>query len=550
MAVEAGYPGTGIGQSQYYWETYNLLGDPSLAVLIEPRTPEFSLTLNPPNMTLCQAGEENALVTVNQINGYSQPVTLSLDSLPPGVLGTFSQNPVTPSGTSTMTLSVGLDAAPGDYELTLSGTSTDLQRHLQAGFRIFNQPPDLTRLASPANGTENVPTNPLFQWETLPNAHTYTIEIAGDPDFENILISDSGITQEEYLLQQPLSTNATYYWRVRGINPCGAGSASASFWFTTKPSPGDCAPEMEPLQLYQTNFEAPPEDWTHSGMEDSWTWQTDRYLSPFHAFYAVDWDKISLQHLISPSIQLPDLEEAPIAIKFWHTFDIEESATGCYDGALLEISQDNGQSWQIVSNDQLITTSYNGLLATNYNNPMAGAMAWCGTQNWTETIVDLDPVAGQEIRIRFTQATDESIGQLGWTVDDFLVQSCQPLPTYQPQFFPAQSKEIHEPGSLATINFLLENHSLNSDAYALDLSSEHWEASLLTPCSVLLNPGETSIVTITVLIPSDAVFGEAETITLTATSLNDPQTPPAEAVAVVEITAGYPVYLPFIEQTN
>ncbi|MCL4253599.1 MAG: hypothetical protein KJ043_07465, partial [Anaerolineae bacterium] len=67
--------------------------------------------------------------------------------------------------------------------------------------------------------------NITFTWEEIVDATRYDIEIATDPDFNNIIHTGSAIfTSYEYTLP----ANGTYYWRLRGANNLGNGAWTAT----------------------------------------------------------------------------------------------------------------------------------------------------------------------------------------------------------------------------------------------------------------------------------------------------------------------------------
>ena len=86
----------------------------------------FSLSANPSSLVLSQGGTATVIVTVLSSGGFASPVTLSA-SLPAGVTGGFSPNPVAPpaGGTVTSTLSIGVSStAPSTTTaITITGTA-------------------------------------------------------------------------------------------------------------------------------------------------------------------------------------------------------------------------------------------------------------------------------------------------------------------------------------------------------------------------------------------------------------------------------------------
>ncbi len=221
---------------------------------------------------------------------------------------------------------------------------------------------------------------------------------------------------------------------------------------------------------------------------------------------------------------------------------------GCFDGALIEISTDDAQTWTPIPNNLLINTSYTGVISTSYGNPLGGSEAWCGMQDWEEAIIDLTAYAGQDIYLRFTQSTDTSIGYHGWSVDDFMVQSCTYRLPFMPAVSPANLWIGQEPGQTTSIQLKLTNAGLNPDIYDIALQSEKWQSDLTTKESIPLNPGESIFLEIVVEIPANTAYGEMDHISLSITSLNDPASPPASFTAVINIMAAVQHYLPMMTQ--
>ncbi len=80
MSVEATRPGTGTAQSRYYWEIYNLLGDPSLEMLIEPKAiPDYLPRFNTSSVSASQAPGQEVTVELELTNAGSQADTYILD---------------------------------------------------------------------------------------------------------------------------------------------------------------------------------------------------------------------------------------------------------------------------------------------------------------------------------------------------------------------------------------------------------------------------------------------------------------------------------------
>lgn len=545
MAVEATRPGTGTAQSRYYWESYNLLGDPSLEMLIEPKDSDFTLSANPSSLSICQGGSQDTTVTLGQVNSFSEPVSLSLGSLPTGISGGYAQNPVTPPGTSALTLSAENNTPLGQYTLTINGDSAGKHHEFDLGLQVFDGSPQSVSLSGPADQSTNVSVTPNLTWEETQTNQTYEIQVAKTSDFSQPIIAQSGLGQPSYT-PAALENNTLYYWRVRAANPCGSSDFSEVFQFTTVPAPGSCPEGTAPAPLYQTEFESNPAGWSHSGTNDSWTRATARSHSPSYAYFSKNQNTTSLQHLTTPVIDLPNTSGAPITLAFWHWFEIEASSNGCFDGALLQVSTDGGSSWTPVDDSLILTSNYSGTISSSYGNPMGGKQAWCGSRDWSEALIDLTAYAGQSVQLRFTHTSDASIGLEGWYVDDFSISACQAIPDYQPRFNTRNVSVSHAPGQEVSVDLELTNAGLQPDSYSLNLTSNGWAARVKNQDTVSLSPGEVKILEVTVSIPSDAQPGQTEEIYVSVTSQNDPGSPAAEDTATIELKTEINVFIPLI----
>ncbi|MBG0788421.1 MAG: Ig-like domain-containing protein, partial [Anaerolineaceae bacterium] len=549
MAVESERYGTGTAQSRYYWESYNLLGDPSLELLIGPKVSDFTLSVEPSTVSVCQSSDANSTVAVGQTNGFSSPVSLDVTGVPSDVSATLGYNPVTPPNVSQLTISADRKADVGDYTLTVSGSSGGLYHEYSLGLSIFASAPDSVTLTNPANGATDVSIDTYLNWEEPQSSLTYEIQIALDSGFNQVIYSQSGLDQPSFDPTGSLANGTTYYWRVRAYNACGTSSYSSTYQFKTILAAGDCPEGTQPLDVYQTSFENNPAGWTHSGTNDTWALSTSRSTSPNTSYHSVDKNAISLQRLTSPTISIPETYDEPVSLKFWQWTDIEASGTtGCFDGAILEISDNGGQSWIPVPESMLLTNPYYGTISDGYGNPLGGNPGWCGLQDWTKTVVDLSDYAGQDVQFRFSQGSDASIGLEGWYIDDFSVTACEAKPDYRPYLNADVVSAGSAPGQEINIQIQLVNAGLNPDSYDIDLSNSDWVIDLKTREVIDLQPGETTTLEITVTVPADATFGQVQQVILSVTSQGDPNNPPATDQATFELSASLLSFIPFMSR--
>jgi hypothetical protein len=65
-------------------------------------------------------------VTVNPLNGFSSPTTMSVSGLPSGVTPTWTKNPATPGTATTLRLSATGRAQLGTFTITIKGAAGTL----------------------------------------------------------------------------------------------------------------------------------------------------------------------------------------------------------------------------------------------------------------------------------------------------------------------------------------------------------------------------------------------------------------------------------------
>lgn len=387
---------------------------------------DFVVTADPSSMSVCAPATAGFDIDVLQFQGFSEPVTLGAAGNPAGTSVDFSDNPVTPPGSSSLSINVTGAAPPGTFPITVTGTSdpSAIEHDTTLGLSISTVTPLTPDLVSPANGATDVNTMLMFEWDAVDQAAGYDFELATDADFNNV-VDSATMTESSYTTAVLLDTNTDYFWRVSASNICGSSGESATFAFRTVVAPGDCSDPSSAWQHYYQDFENGAPGWTSSSGIGPNTWMlvNDESMSGTTSYHAEDVDEISDQYLVSPAIELPD-DGLPISLGYWNLQDIEASSSGCFDAGVLEISTDGGANW-IRLETELLTDPYDGLIDDEYQNPLLNENGWCGDpEPWVKSIVDLNVWAGESVQFRFRLATDVSIGQPGWWIDDVEVRSC------------------------------------------------------------------------------------------------------------------------------
>ena len=387
---------------------------------------DFRVIVDPDAVAVCAPTPAIFDITIEQFQGFSEPVTLSTAGLPAGALASFSTNPVVPPGTSKLTIGGTAAVAPGSHAFDLIGTSSPsaIVQQAPATVQISDLIPAQSDLVSPANGALNQPLRPTFQWDAVSQAGTYTLEVDDDPGFGSPNLIESGITDPFFTPATDLMSNSVYQWRVTAENACGVSAPSTAFTLTTAALPGDCEIGTVPSVRYAEDFESGAVGWSHGGTGDTWALSGTRVHGGAFSYYGVGSNLTSDQRLDSPEIVLPS--HTPLTLQFWNWQLMEDKTSGCYDGGDAEISTDNGATWVPLPNAVMMTDPYDG--PTTGLGDLDG---WCDDLGaaatvWKKAVVDIDAYAGQNVRFRFRLGTDSSVSREGWYVDDVVVQACVP----------------------------------------------------------------------------------------------------------------------------
>lgn len=157
---------------------------------------DFSISLSPAQQTITPGGSTTSTVTVNLLSGKSESVTLSVAGAPNGVSASLSPTSETPSFTSTLSITTTSSVSPGQYPLTITGTSKTAS-HPTTFMLTVGQSPDFRIDATP-------PSRTATQGETA----TYQIDIVSLNGFNSqVTLSVSGLpTGAEGVFTTPSGT--------------------------------------------------------------------------------------------------------------------------------------------------------------------------------------------------------------------------------------------------------------------------------------------------------------------------------------------------------
>ena len=392
----------------------------------------FGLSVTPASAQVCAPEDADATVSVAAYGAFNGAVTLAASHLPTGLSASFSPATVNPSpGTSTLTLGNTAAVASGAYSILIEGTSPgETSRSIGFDLKLAAAVPDVPGLVSPADAASSVPAQAVLEWDAVPGAFGYRVEVADSADFSEIVFSAQ--SQSTSVTVAPaLETSTTYHWRVIAENACG-DTASEAFSFSTVAAPGDCPVGMQPTPpVFFADFSDGLGDFVTTGSIGSATWNVSNSSpgpgSGGNAALAQDLTTTSDQRLTSPAIAVPSDLEQP-TLRFFNAINVEpNSSSGCWDGGLLEISTDSGTNFTQITGAALLTQPYTANAPSA--NPLSGKPVWCGASvPWKANVVDLSAYAGQSVNLRWRLGTDSLVGFApdGWRIDDVMVRGCEP----------------------------------------------------------------------------------------------------------------------------
>ncbi len=255
-----------------------------------------------------------------------------------------------------------------------------------------------------------------------------------------------------YLLTDTLPSNVTYVSggsydsgnRVVSFPVNLAAGQSQVYSFTVKINNGSWFPITNLLDEKVTTSTIPANFTTASISTDNFVVSGAQSQSAPFAFFAVNPTNVSNFSLATNTPVA--LGAAPPILSFWHSYNTE----GGWDGGIVEISTNNGGSWQDLG-PYMTENGYNSGLGLGSGNPLGGRSAFSGNSNgFIRTTVSLLPFANQNALFRFSFSSDDNTAEFGWYLDDLLLQS-KPLVNMRSSLFNASGGRVALKDTTTTI---------------------------------------------------------------------------------------------------
>jgi chitodextrinase len=175
------------------------------------------------------------------------------------------------------------------------------------------------------------------------------------------------------------------------------------------------ATTQTPIILFQDDFESGMNGWSTNGVFGLWelgaptSGPGSAYSDP--TAWGTDLDNnygqdFADENLVSPPIDLTGQTGAILA--FWSWYNTELG----WDGGVIEISIDDGTTWEYVPNNDYdsFLGCYNAITEQAFSGSNGG---------WELEMLDLTPWVGNSVHVRFRFATDCTVNSYpGWYIDD------------------------------------------------------------------------------------------------------------------------------------
>ncbi|HMV47246.1 MAG TPA: carboxypeptidase regulatory-like domain-containing protein [Blastocatellia bacterium] len=228
----------------------------------------------------------------------------------------------------------------------------------------------------------------------------------------------------------------TFTFRVNPAQACGANTV-ATFTLTdgatnlgTINIPFSSGTALISLSENFDGVTAPalPANWTATnalGPAPLWVTSTTSPNSTPNALFVNDPDTHSDKTITSPAINITSVSAQ---LSFRHTFSLESG----FDGGVVEASINGGAFTDVIGGavgGSFVagTQGYTDTISNSFGSPIGGRTAFSGVNpggfgTYVTTTVQFGAaLQGKSVRFRWRMASDESVGDVGWRVDDVRV---------------------------------------------------------------------------------------------------------------------------------
>ena len=195
----------------------------------------FGITLSSAetHLNICQAEEIDIDFELSYDGGYSEITSFEVQNLPAGLTATFSDNDVSTGGIYSLYISETEQLSAGAYNFKILSLSANDDEELELTLVIDEDMTAAVNLFEPLNSSQGQSTTPLLDWNDVPFAASYRLEIAQNSNFNLGHQAFNDIEESEFLFPHELIQNQEYFWKVQALNSCNPTAYSETYSFTT-----------------------------------------------------------------------------------------------------------------------------------------------------------------------------------------------------------------------------------------------------------------------------------------------------------------------------
>lgn len=165
--------------------------------------------------------------------GYTGTTNFSAENLPTGLSANFSPTNANNNGTYNLNISGTQNIPSGNYDFEIVAETPTDTSIIQLNFEIKESINQTAQLLIPTDGNQTVSYQAYFDWTDIPQANSYTLEVAMDSNFTILILDINNLSSSELQMTSSLNQNQQYFWRVSGLNVCNQSSFSEVRSFTT-----------------------------------------------------------------------------------------------------------------------------------------------------------------------------------------------------------------------------------------------------------------------------------------------------------------------------
>jgi subtilisin-like proprotein convertase family protein len=196
-------------------------GSQPFSIILTGVKSSFSITPTSNNVnTVCNNANANFTFAYNQTTGSTGVTNLSVTGLPSGAVATFNSATISANGNISLTVSNLSNVPAGEYILGITGTKGSETETRYRTLKVLNTALTPVNKIFPANNQNDLSTITEFKWDRNYSDEKFTLQIATDNAFTNLIANISDISTNSYIINSGLNVSTQYYWRVIPYNRC------------------------------------------------------------------------------------------------------------------------------------------------------------------------------------------------------------------------------------------------------------------------------------------------------------------------------------------